>query len=283
MVSSIDGIDHAVVAVADLTQAKAAYERLGFTTTPRRRMVGWGTANFSVMFDDKDFIELLGVIDHDAFLTPGLTDFLVGGEGTMAVTMRANDVTVAHRTLGDSGADPTPLGEVTINCEAADGVVPQSFRWLKIGEAATPDMYLMVVQPLTPQNMRRPEWVTHKNGARRIRAMTVVVESPAVLRAPYERLFGTAPWDIPGGFAIDTGHGDFRFVTASALAEAYPDEAGAISHPAPTIVGITLETTDLAAAKACLDQANAPYRATAGNLCVAPAAACGVILEFVAA
>lgn len=283
MVSSIDGIDHAVVAVADLTQAKAAYERLGFTTTPRRRMVGWGTANFSVMFDDKDFIELLGVIDHDAFLTPGLTDFLAGGEGTMAVTMRANDVTAAHRTLGDSGADPTPLGEVTINCEAADGVVPQSFRWLKIGEAATPDMYLMVVQPLTPQNMRRPEWVTHKNGARRIRAMTVVVESPAVLRAPYERLFGTAPREIPGGFAINTGHGDFRFVTANALAEAFPDEAGTITHPAPTIAGITLETTDLAAAKACLDQANVPYRATTGNLCVAPAAACGVILELVAA
>ena len=67
-----------------------------------------------------------------------------------------------------------------------------------------------------------------------------------------------------------------------ALAEAYPDEAGTISHQVPTIAGITLETTDLAAAKACLDQANAPYRVSDGNLCVAPAAACGVILEFVA-
>ena len=282
MRTGIDGIDHAVVAVADLAKAKAAYERLGFTTTPRRRMVGWGTANFSVMFDDKDFIELLGVIDPDAFLTPGLTDFLATGEGAMAVTMRANEVTAAHGALTASGADPTPLGEVTINCEADDGVVPQSSRWLKIGDAATPDMYLMVVQPLTPQSMRRPAWVSHANGARCIRAMTIVVDDPATLRPAYERLYGTTGRPLDRGFAIATGHGDFRFVTPGALAESYPGEFRALAHAAPTIVGITLETTDLAAAKTCLEGAGTPYRAVAGGLCVAPGATCGVILEFVA-
>ena len=191
MANGIDGIDHAVVAVADLEIAKARYIRLGFTVTPRRRMVGWGTANYSVMFDDKDFIELLGVVDSSAFLTPGLADFLVGGEGAMAVTLRANDVTSAHAALSTLGANPTPLNEVTINCEAPWGDLPQSFRWLKIGEAATPDMYLMLVQPLTPQNMRRPEWVEHANGARSIRAMTIVVSDPRRptprLRAPIRR------------------------------------------------------------------------------------------------
>ena len=283
MTNRIDGIDHAVVAVTDLAKARETHERLGFTTTPRRRMVGWGTANFSVMFDDKDFIELLGVIDPDAFLTPGLTDFLADGEGTMAVTLRANDVTAAHQALTASGADPTPLGEVTINCEADDGAVPQSFRWLKIGEAATPDMYLMVVQPLTPQNMRRPAWVSHANGARRIRAMTVVVADPNILRPAYERLFDGAARNVAGGFAIDTGHGDFRFVTSAALAEAFPQEAQALTHSAPTIAGVTLETTDLGAAKGCLDRAHAPYRVGPDGLCVAPTATCGVILEFVAA
>jgi len=40
MSAHIDGIEYAVLAVADLTKAKETYQRLGFTTTPRRRMVG---------------------------------------------------------------------------------------------------------------------------------------------------------------------------------------------------------------------------------------------------
>ncbi len=282
MANGIDGIDHAVVAVADLAQAKARFERLGFTTTPRRRMVGWGTANYSVMFDDKDFIELLGVVDPTAFLTPGLADFLAEGEGAMAVTLRANDVAAAHDALSRQGADPTPLNEVTINCEAPDGVVPQSFRWLKIGEAATPDMYLMLVQPLTPQNMRRPAWVTHANGARRIRSMTIAVKEPTALRAHYERLFGAAARPIAGGFEIFTGHGDFRFLTAASLAEEYVGYAAAISHPPPAIAILTLETDDLAAAKACLVSAGATHESLNNMIRVAPEDACGVILEFVA-
>ena len=50
--------------------------------------------------------------------------------------------TGAYQVLTASGSDPTPSGEVTINCEAADGAVPQSFRWLRVGETVTPDMYL---------------------------------------------------------------------------------------------------------------------------------------------
>ncbi len=83
---AIDGIDHAVVAVADLEAARERYQRLGFAITPRRRMVEWGTANYSVMFPH-GFIELLGIIDPTRFLTPGLEDHLAVGEGTMAVTL----------------------------------------------------------------------------------------------------------------------------------------------------------------------------------------------------
>ena len=279
MAHGIDGIDHAVVAVADLERARARFERLGFTTTPRRRMVGWGTANYSVMFDDKDFIELLGVVDPDAFLTPGLADFLAVGEGIMAVTLRANDVDAAHAALTAAGAAPTPLGEVTINCEAPDGVLPQSFRWLRIGESATPDMYLMVVQPLTPQNMRRPAWVSHANGAQRIRAMTIAVESPNALRPAYQDLFGAPVREIDGGFEIFTGHGDFRFVAAGALG----DLIRGVTHRPPAISILTLETADLERTRVCLDAAGAEYRQEEGMLRLPPEEACGMVLEFVPA
>src|SRR3546814_15261514 len=46
----IVGIDHALIGVADLERARAAFTRLGFTITPRGRPIGWGTGNYTVMF-----------------------------------------------------------------------------------------------------------------------------------------------------------------------------------------------------------------------------------------
>ncbi|MBM3511514.1 MAG: VOC family protein [Alphaproteobacteria bacterium] len=45
----IAGIDHPVVAVADLDRARDRFARLGFVTTPRRRFATWGNANHAVM------------------------------------------------------------------------------------------------------------------------------------------------------------------------------------------------------------------------------------------
>jgi hypothetical protein len=282
MTHGITGIDHAVVAVADVEAERARFLRLGFVTSPRRRFVDWGTANYGVMFGD-DFIELLGIVDATAFLTPGLVDFLAGGEGAMAVTMHSSDVTAAHRDLEAGGFAPTPLGEVTINCEAAEGVLLQQFRWLRVGEAATPDMYLMLVQPLTPENMRRPAWLDHPNTAQGIRSMTMVSADPGALIAPYERLFGAPARDTEGGFEISTGRGDFRFVTADGLRDCYGDLARGVAHPAPAIAALTLTARDLGRVAACLEVESIGHELVEGAVRVGPADACGMILEFVPA
>jgi len=55
MAHGILGIDHTLVGVADLDQAGMAWTRLGFTLSPRGRHIGWGTANYCVMFA-RDYI-----------------------------------------------------------------------------------------------------------------------------------------------------------------------------------------------------------------------------------
>src|SRR5258707_6639147 len=58
----LSAIDHVLIAVADLDRARLAWERLGFTLTPRGRHLQQGTGNYCVMFA-RDYIELLGVVD----------------------------------------------------------------------------------------------------------------------------------------------------------------------------------------------------------------------------
>ena len=156
MANGIIGIDHSVVAVRDLERARAVYNRLGFTTTPRRCFTEWGTANYGVMFEH-DFIELLSIVDSTAEVTPGLEDYLAEGEGVMAVTLQADDVGSARVELNRAGFHPSGLNETEITLEAPDGPVAQRFRWLRIAAETTPGMYMMLVQPLTPERMRRPE------------------------------------------------------------------------------------------------------------------------------
>ncbi len=55
----IRGIDHVVLVVRDLDRARATYERLGFTLTPRGYHT-LGSQNHCIMFD-RDYVELLAV------------------------------------------------------------------------------------------------------------------------------------------------------------------------------------------------------------------------------
>ncbi len=73
------GFDHAIVGVGDLEAARLSWQRLGFTTCPRGKHIGWGTANYCIMFAD-DYLELLGIVDASQFTnkskqqgTPGET------------------------------------------------------------------------------------------------------------------------------------------------------------------------------------------------------------------
>jgi len=55
----LQGVDHAVIAVADLDRAQADFEHLGFTLTPRGHHTK-GSENHCAMFPD-DYFELLAV------------------------------------------------------------------------------------------------------------------------------------------------------------------------------------------------------------------------------
>ncbi|MGQ3072105.1 MAG: VOC family protein, partial [Ferrovibrionaceae bacterium] len=82
MSRALTGLDHPLVGVADLEAARAGWARLGFTPTPRGRHIGWGTANYCIMFPDS-YLELLGVVDPGQF-TAGLAERLAWIEARLA-------------------------------------------------------------------------------------------------------------------------------------------------------------------------------------------------------
>ena len=77
---ALTGIDHVVIGVNDLDGARDSFARLGFTVSPRGRHVGWGTANYTVMFEN-DYLNLMSIVDPTQDLNR-LDQFLEAGEAT---------------------------------------------------------------------------------------------------------------------------------------------------------------------------------------------------------
>jgi hypothetical protein len=275
------GIDHLIVGVADLEAARAQYARLGFNSTPRGRHVGWGTANYCIMFE-RDYLELLGIVDAGQF-TNGLDRFLEHGEGLLGLVLGSRDVAATHAAWTAAGLSPEPSHALGRLLEAEGEPIELRFRNVLLPREATAGLGLFACQHLTPEPMRRPPWLAHPNSARAIRSCTVAVSDVTPLATALRRMFGTAAiTETDNVVAAHTGHG--------VILAAPPEDANLI-HPLldlpdhlgePRPVALTLEVADPDRTAAFLRlQAVSFTRSPSGDVLVPPDAAHGVALEFV--
>ena len=276
----IRGIDHVLVGVRGLESAHDTYRRLGFTLSPRGRHIGWGTANYCVMFP-KDYIELLGIIDPAQF-TNNLNRFLETREGLLGLAFASDDVSMAARALHRAGIVPGDMRDLKRVLEDPEGEVWPRFKLLHLPPEATPGTSAFVCQHLTPELVWQPGWIEHANGALGLIAMTSVVKDPSALAIPYAELFGFDRVRAGDGVVeVDCGGTWLRFTTAEMLGRLHPGLIGAPRLPTPWLAALRIEVADLARAATLLERAALPvYWDGKQVLRVPPAAACGVLLEF---
>ncbi|MCB9947478.1 MAG: VOC family protein [Rhodospirillaceae bacterium] len=264
----VTGIDHTLVGVRDLEAARLAWTRLGFTLTPRGRHIGWGTGNYCIMFPG-DYVELLGVVDPARELH-GLDRFLSDREGLMGMALGAPDEAGAQAALeraGIGGGEPRDLSRLL---EAPDGTVTPQFRLV---HPASPDalgVHVFLIRHLTPDLLRRPDWLAHANGARRIRGVTAAVDDPVALAAIYRRLAGST--------SVFVGDRGLTVRLGTSVCHFGPAEEGIRG-----LLGMAIEVADLAATAAVLRHAGIRITPSDEGLDVAPSDATGVALSFVAA
>jgi hypothetical protein len=189
MRNGIAGIDHVIVGVRELEEARMDWTRLGFTLSPRGRHIGQGTANYCAMFRS-DYVELLGIVDPDDFVQR-LDAFLARREGAMAAAFAPaadpEEVRSALLSLQLHPSEPRALGR---RLELAEGPVVPRFSLITLAQDETPGLDSFICAHLTPELMRRPEWLDHPNGADGLKGIHVLVENTAALLEPYDRLFG---------------------------------------------------------------------------------------------
>jgi catechol 2,3-dioxygenase-like lactoylglutathione lyase family enzyme len=278
MDNGIAGIDHIIVGVRDLEAARDTWARLGFTLSPRGRHIGQGTANYCIMFA-RDYLELLGFVERDEY-GHRLEAFLAGREGPMSVafapaeTAEATGAALAALTLHPSM--PRALGR---QLELADGAVVPRFSLLTLPPEETPALDCFICGHLTPELVRRPEWLVHGNGVTGITAVHLLVDDTGGLAPAYRALFSAE--ETGYAIAVDTGRNRLLFATPDRFRAEHPGIPVRADFPRPGIIALELAVASIERTDAYLREARIAFAELPDGRLVIPAdEATGTVLMF---
>jgi catechol 2,3-dioxygenase-like lactoylglutathione lyase family enzyme len=274
------GIDHPVIAVRDMSAGRAAFDRLGFTITPRGRHREWGTGNWCIMFE-RVYLELRGIIDP-AMQNP--EHALPERDGLMGLALATSDAEASYAELVRRGLHPRPVKRLTRDFELPEGTVQPRFSLCFLSAAETPGLMSVVFcQHMTPGLLRRPEWLRHTNGARGVRKVTGVVPDLAAAAAVYSRIFGEqALVKHSGRLVINAGDKQkIELLTPAAARETWAGREFASADPNGRLLSISLDVEDLNQTVQQLAASGVELQQLpTGELSVSSRECCGVPLEF---
>ena len=281
--NGIESLDHPVIAAGDLDATRCTYERLGFTIPPRGSHVEWGTGNLCIMFP-VDYIEIRGIVDASRF-TMNLDEHLDRfGEGLMGVAFRTDDVQSSYEEMVDHGMSVSEPRRLTRNFEHPEGWTQPSFE-LCVPE---PDgieglMHVVVLQHLTPDLIRRPDFLAHPNGCTGVNSMSGIIDDAERVADKLALLLGDDSVQrnsegvrlvVPTGQQID-------LLLPNAYQARFGESGNAPQLDKPRLGAMTLCVESLSRTQEVLAANDVAFDAVdPGRIRVGPDFTCGVTLEF---
>ena len=282
-------LDHIGVAIKDLERGRVAYERLGFTLTPRSIHRGsptpgapvepFGSGNHCAMFHE-GYLEIVGLTDPAIF--SNVKALVARYEGAHIVAFGIDSAAATHRELAGRGI---PI-EAARQLERDAAYGPQgnevrraAFRNMYFDPAAYPEARLLYIEHLTRDVLWQPHLLDHPNGVVALRDIFLCVPDARAAADKYSALFGMAARAVAADeWRITLAHGHVWFATPAAWARRAPGAAAAVL-PSPAGIGFSVKS--IAAARALLAHNGVEVRSGLdGGIWVAPEHACGAAIYF---
>lgn len=280
-------LDHTGHIVADLAAAARLYARLGFdlqpvshhqTPGPDGRMVPGGTSNQCAMLE-QGYLELLTVTDRAApsYSARENAAFLDRFEGLHLLAMGTRDAAATRARLTQAGVAfaTRDLGRMV---DSPSGRQEARFHLMPVDGLTDANSVFFFIEHATRDLVWAPGSTIHRNGAKRLRELVMVVGDPASLAGRMDRAFGrkaardgdTLSWELDRSrLLVSTADGAAKHF---GVPVAHRDGAYA--------AGQTIEVKDLAAAERLLAANGVPFIRYRGRLTIAPAGCLGVALQF---
>ncbi|MFI4986054.1 MAG: VOC family protein [Alphaproteobacteria bacterium] len=285
-------IDHLVLCVNDLDEARGFYERLGFTLTPLARHP-FGTANHLAQLEG-NFLEILAVVDPARIpkVPPGEfgfgafnAAFVAKRQGMSTLVLPSDDARGDQRAFAARGLDTYAPFDFARAARLPDGgSVTVSFSLAFVTSRDMPDAVFFTCQQHAPQYFWKAEYQRHANGARAIVEVLMIAEAPARLADFYGKLLGPGLVRKEGdGLRLALEGSSLAILTPGQFKARYPAIESPESGAGPHFAGYRVAVADLPSAEAILSRNQIPFRRSGGRLQIVPADAFGTLIEFAAA
>ena len=238
-------LDHLVLPVVSLDDARARYERLGFTVAPNG-VHPFGTENANIYLPEGPFLEPLAIGSREtcwaeaqrgnSFVRNDLAyRFRVSGEGFSHTVMTTDDAEADYHRYADAGYPDGPV--VTFSRIAEDGAGQRTEVRFKLAFAMDPRspdarFFSCETQAAPP---RSDQLRSHPNGAERVLRVVISEPNPTDFQYVLQEVTGNRDVEAHSfGMDVETENGTIEVLTPEGLRMRYgieaPEQARGMLH-----------------------------------------------------
>ena len=282
-------LDHLVLPVSDLAEARGRLTRLGFTVAPDG-IHPFGTANCCVFFADGTFLEPLAVADRaiaDAAASAGNVfvrhdrDHRArnGEEGFSAVVFATGDATRDHARFVGSGISAGELLDFSREFATLEGGRDQAaFRLAFALGPDAPDCLFFTCERVRAPDVDRTPLQRHANGVTGVAGVLMTAPDPQHLAGTLQQTAGAPPQPDGDGMVLRRGVFVLRVMTMDHFADetGLPDDGDGRT----AFRALELACQDMADLRRRLAAASIGFHEAPAGLVVPPAPGQGAALIF---
>ncbi|MGI9366424.1 MAG: VOC family protein [Rhizobiaceae bacterium] len=226
-------LDHLVLPVEDIQQARKRYKLLGFTVAPDGHHP-FGTENCCIFLADGTFLEPLGIAQREtceawakrghAFIANDQAfRFRRGAEGFSHMVLKSNDAKADHRLFKSNGISAGELVRFSRESRDREGNASQtSFALAFAADRRSPDSGFFTCQVTTPAKIDRSALQTHENGALALKEVILSEVNPTDFQYFFQDLLNQREMDVDSfGMSFDVNGAKVSVLTPDGMQAFY--------------------------------------------------------------
>ncbi|KPF44078.1 VOC family protein [Rhizobium sp. AAP43] len=283
-------IDHLVLPVGSLDQARARLSALGFTMASDARHP-FGTENACVFFADDTYLEPLAVGSREdcevaakggnVFVARHLAFRFRRDEGLSAVVVKSDGAETDHKRFVEEGMSAGEVLQFSRTFRFPDGrTADGTFRLAFAADLRAPDFFAFACQRVNSLPVDRGLLAVHPNASIGLARVVLVEDNPSDFQYLFETVL--AQRDVTAhsfGLSIQSGNAVVEVLTPE----------GFVAHYGQTVVtagrgligaAVVMTSRDLGVTEACLAANGVTYQRKGARIVVVPEKGQGVAFAF---
>lgn len=278
-----------MICVEDLDAARALYQGMGFTMTPKAQHP-FGTGNSNIQLQGS-FLEVLTVMQPADIVAaaPGHfsfsefnQSFLERMQGASMLVLESDDTAADIARFEANNLKTFEPFEFSRQAKLPDGAsVTVGFSLAFTVDQGMPDAAFFTCHQHAPQHFWKPEYQRHVNTAHSLAEVAIVSDHPLSHRAFLGGFAGSQDAIAEDGrLTVETGRGSITVLRPALFEDRYHSPAPDLSNGA-RLAGFSVSVARLDAAADCLTKSEMPCTHHDDALCVSALDLNGVAARFV--